>query len=60
MRRCLHDRNKKWIEACLYYSDNNGNKLQKFYLRSGNSSQELGLTEISDYISKGLKLKTVK
>lgn len=42
----------------LYTSivDNNGNKLQKFYLRSGNSSQELGLTEISDYISKRFKV----
>jgi hypothetical protein len=33
-------------------SEANGNKQQKFYVRSGNSSQELGLHEISDYISK--------
>lgn len=30
----------------------NGNKTQKFYVRSGNSSQEVSLNEIADYISK--------
>lgn len=33
-------------------ADNNGNKTQRFYLRSGNSSQELGLNEIVDYLNK--------
>lgn len=32
-------------------SDNNGNKIQKFFVRSGNSSQEVGISEIADYIS---------
>lgn len=33
-------------------SDNSGNKSKKFYVRSGNSSQEIGLNEISEYITK--------
>jgi hypothetical protein len=33
-------------------NDKNGNKLEKFYLRSGNSSQELKLSEIASYISE--------
>lgn len=32
--------------------DKNGTKTQKFYVRRGNSSKELPLDEISDYISK--------
>ena len=38
----------------LYTSvaDNNGNKTQKFYVRSGNSSQEVGLNEITEFITK--------
>ena len=32
--------------------DKNGNKLKKFYIRSGNSSQELNIEEASSYISK--------
>lgn len=30
--------------------DKNGLRLEKFYVRSGNTSQELGLSEISEYI----------
>jgi hypothetical protein len=30
--------------------DDNGKKSEKFYVRSGNTSQELGLSEISEYI----------
>ena len=33
-------------------TDSNGNKIQKFYLRSGNSSQEVTLNEIAEFISK--------
>lgn len=33
-------------------TDNNGTKTQKFYVRSGNSSQEVGLNEISEYVAK--------
>lgn len=33
-------------------TDSNGNKTQKFYVRSGNSSQEVSLNEIADFISK--------
>ena len=38
----------------LYTSvtDNNGNKNQKFYVRSGNSSQEVALNEITEFVSK--------
>lgn len=35
----------------LEVSDKNGQKVEKFYIRSGNSSQELGLSEISEYIN---------
>lgn len=31
--------------------DNNGQKAKKFYVRSGNSSQELDISEVNDYIS---------
>lgn len=31
-------------------SDNSGNKIQRFYVRSGNSSQEVPLDEIADFI----------
>jgi len=31
--------------------DKSGQKIKKFYIRSGNTSQELGLDEISDYIT---------
>lgn len=34
----------------LEITDNNGQKFEKFYVRSGNTSQELGLSEISEYI----------
>lgn len=33
----------------LEIADNNGQKTEKFYVRSGNTSQELGLSEISEY-----------
>ncbi len=33
-------------------TDKNGGKSEKFYLRSGNSSQELKLSEVSSYISE--------
>jgi predicted HTH transcriptional regulator len=38
----------------LYTSitDSNGIKTQKFYVRSGNSSQEVALSEIAEFISK--------
>jgi hypothetical protein len=32
--------------------DRNGNKHKKFYVRSGNSSQELDIVETSEYIKK--------
>lgn len=35
----------------LTVSDNNGQKHEKFYVRSGNSSQELSMSEISEYVS---------
>jgi predicted HTH transcriptional regulator len=36
-------------------TDSNGNKSKKFYVRSGNSSQEIGLNEVSEYVSKRFK-----
>jgi hypothetical protein len=33
-------------------TDSNGNKSQKFYVRSGNSSQELALNEVAEFVSK--------
>ena len=33
-------------------TDNNGNKTEKFYVRSGNSSQEVSLSEIAEFITK--------
>jgi len=33
-------------------TDSNGNKTQKFYVRSGNSSQEVPINEIAEFISK--------
>jgi predicted HTH transcriptional regulator len=33
-------------------TDNNGNKAEKFYVRSGNSSQEVSLSEIAEFITK--------
>lgn len=33
-------------------TDRNGARSQKFYVRSGNSSQEIGLMEISDYVKR--------
>jgi len=38
-------------------SDGSGNKTEKFYVRSGNSSQELGISEISDYVNSRFKIK---
>ncbi len=35
-----------------FVADNNGNKIQKFYVRSGNSSQEVALNEIAEFITK--------
>ncbi|HAJ32107.1 MAG TPA: hypothetical protein DCK79_01850 [Candidatus Atribacteria bacterium] len=35
----------------LETTDKSGQKSKKFYIRSGNTSQELGLDEISDYIT---------
>jgi len=48
---CLIDI-EKWNKP-LYVetTDKNGQKSKKFYVRTGNSSQELGLDEISDYIN---------
>lgn len=40
----------KWNKPLyLEINDTNGQKLEKFYVRSGNTSQELGLSEISEY-----------
>jgi len=40
----------KWNKPLyLETNDTNGQKLEKFYVRSGNTSQELGLSEISEY-----------
>ena len=33
-------------------TDSNGNKSKKFYVRSGNSSQEIVINEIAEFISK--------
>ena len=35
--------------------DNNGQKIEKFYVRSGNTSQELGLSEMNEYIKSRFK-----
>jgi uncharacterized protein with ParB-like and HNH nuclease domain len=34
----------------LELADNNGHKQQKFYVRTGNSSQDLNMSEVSEYI----------
>lgn len=34
----------------LELNDNNGQKFEKFYVRSGNSSQELAISEINEYV----------
>lgn len=39
----------------LEITDGNGNKTEKFYLRSGNSSQELRLREVSEYVNSRFK-----
>lgn len=39
----------------LEITDNSGQKIEKFYVRSGNTSQELGLSEISEYIKSQFK-----
>ena len=36
-------------------ANNNGQKDEKFYVRSGNTSQELSLSEVSCYISTNFK-----
>jgi hypothetical protein len=36
-------------------SSNNGQKEEKFYVRSGNTSQELSLSEVPGYISSNFK-----
>ena len=42
----------KWKKPLYLESkDKNGQRSKKFYIRSGNTSQELGLDEISDYIT---------
>jgi len=33
-------------------SDKNGNKSKKFYVRSGNSSQEIDITEVASYVNQ--------
>lgn len=37
--------------------DASGNKIEKFYVRIGNSSQELGISEVSDFISSRFNSK---
>ncbi len=39
----------------LEIADNNGQKFEKFYVRSGNTSQELGLSEMNEYIKSRFK-----
>jgi hypothetical protein len=47
---------KKWNKPLyLEVLDKNGQKHKKFYVRTGNSSQELGLDEVSDYINSRFK-----
>ena len=36
-------------------SDKNGVKVKKFFVRRGNSSNELSINEISDYVSRRFK-----
>ena len=33
-------------------SDKNGNKSKKFFVRSGNSSQEIDITEVASYVNQ--------
>ncbi len=39
----------------LEVADKNGQKQEKFYLRSGNTSQELSPSETSEYVSTRFK-----
>jgi hypothetical protein len=39
-------------EIFLEVADKNGLKSKKFYVRSGNSSQEMAIDEASEYIRK--------
>ncbi len=40
-------------------SDKNGQKSKKFYVRSGNSSQEIDITEVADYINNRFNQHTI-
>ena len=39
-----------WLPLVLTVKDKNGVQQEKFYVRSGNSSQELSLTEMPSYL----------
>jgi len=47
---CRIDIKKGKVPLYLDVADRNGQKQKKFYVRSGNSSPEIGFTEIGDYI----------
>lgn len=49
---CLVDIKSGQKPQFIEVRDKNGNKLKKFYVRSGNSSQELDIVETSEYIKK--------
>jgi hypothetical protein len=49
---CLVDIKYGTKPLFLEVKDRNGNKHKKFYVRSGNSSQELDIVETSEYIKK--------
>jgi len=49
---CLVDIKSGQKPQFIEVRDKNGNKLKKFYVRSGNSSQELDIVETSEYIRK--------
>jgi len=48
----IHKSNKPLY---LKVADVNGNKVEKFYVRSGNTSQELGVSEVSEYVNSRFK-----
>ena len=55
LSRCCIDENRKEGAEPVYVTttDKHGNKTERFYVRSGNSSQEIqSLKEITEYVSK--------
>lgn len=50
---CIIETEKGFEPVYLTVADKNGNKAEKFYVRSGNSSQEIkSLKEINSYITQ--------